>query len=143
MLPPFARVGTGGDPAVETLRNAIFAAIDGIDAAIETGMMQIARLDAANTLFEYDAQRILEGWLGGQNIIRQRLLDALEREGITPTAIVGQRYDNHLHKAVGMIPADAAHPAGTIAAVRRRGYAGHNGRMRIAEVVVATASETR
>ena len=81
----------------------------------------------------------IESWLAGLGFVRQRLLGALAAQAVRPIVAVGQPFDPNYHVAIGVTPATASHPAGSVAEELRRGYlAGERG-LRHAEVVVAAA----
>jgi molecular chaperone GrpE len=90
-------------------------------------------LQAAGRLPEADALR------RGLELL-QRDWDAFfAREGVVPVAHPGDRFRLEEHEAVGDAPADAAHPAGSVAEVVQQGYRFPGGLLRPAKVLVARA----
>ena len=101
-----------------------------------------ARLEAA------DAQRVLEPLLrqviqvvdripestpdGLVASVRHELLDLLERQGVYPYAVLGERFDPNLHRAVG---AADVHD-GRVVRELRTGYVQGERVLRVAEVEV-------
>lgn len=115
------------------LIEALMPILDSIEAALESGSVQIAAIQ------DVEAREILRGWLEGQRLIRERLLALFEKEAIRPISTVGQVFDPYRHVAVETIY-DATRPTGTIVEERRRGYEFGTGSgqrvLRFAEVVV-------
>ena len=83
----------------------------------------------------------VESWLAGLTFVRKRLLDVLAAEEVRPIAAAGQPFDPNYHVALGVTPASARRPAGTVAEVLRRGYLAGERVLRHAEVVVAADTE--
>jgi len=78
---------------------------------------------------------VLEGWLDGLRLVRERLLAILEAGDVTPIPTVGHPFDPYLHVAVGTtIEGDG--PPGIIVQEERRGYQMPDGVLRYAEVIV-------
>ena len=132
----------------DTLK-AILPALDSLENAIVSGRryLQIrdraaktANLSPQQAILVSPADRaMLEGWLGGLNLVRERLLAILESGGVTPIASIGQTFDPYLHVAVGMtrqIPPGVPNTANIIVAEERRGYRSPAGVIRFAEVIV-------
>lgn len=74
----------------------------------------------------------------GQELIRRRLADILEKFGVEPLDPAGEAFDPQLHEALAARP-DAAAAPGSVLEVLRRGYRLHERLLRPARVVVATA----
>jgi molecular chaperone GrpE len=151
---------------------SILPALDGLDAALQTGQQRLEQpvaatpepsgaSDARPTLLQRlfgapapeapaaqpdggdSALRAdLGAWLVGLTFVRQRLLDVLATEGITPIAAEGRHFDPHVHIALQVVPAAEGLPAGTIAAELRRGYRTEDRVLRHAEVAVARGEES-
>lgn len=83
----------------------------------------------------------LRAWLVGLTFVRQRLLDVLAAEGITPIAALGLPFDPYVHSALHVVPAREGLPSGTVAAELRRGYRIDDRVLRPAEVAVARNDE--
>jgi molecular chaperone GrpE len=77
-----------------------------------------------------------EAWLAGLLLVEQRLLAALERQGVRPIPALGQPFDPHLHLAVG-VERDGGVPDGIVVREDRRGFWLGERVLRHAEVVVA------
>lgn len=73
--------------------------------------------------------------------VRNQLLEALKRHGVTPIPTAGQLFDPHLHMAIMQEPT-AEHPPGTILATFEAGYTHHDRVLRAAKVKVAAAPES-
>lgn len=76
----------------------------------------------------------------GMELIYQRLLETLKRNGLEPLACVGQKFDPHLHHAVEMAPDTEAEDQ-TILEERARGYNFRGRLLRPAMVKVAVKAE--
>lgn len=74
----------------------------------------------------------------GQELIRRRLADILEKFGVEALDPAGEAFDPQLHEALAARP-DAAAAPGAVLEVLRRGYRLHERLLRPARVVVATA----
>jgi molecular chaperone GrpE len=110
---------------------AMLPALDGLEAALESGRRQIEHLDGTE-----EARAALAAWLDGLRLVRDRMLDVLAQAEVQPIPAVGHSFDPHLHVAVGVDTTGRA-PAGTIVAEDRRGYRSPSGVLRYAEVVVS------
>jgi len=55
--------------------------------------------------------------------------------------VVGQPFDPQQHVAIGVVPANEEHPAGTVVEELRRGYLVGERVLRHAEVLVAASAE--
>ncbi|MDQ4077556.1 MAG: nucleotide exchange factor GrpE [Chloroflexota bacterium] len=87
-----------------------------------------------------ESDRALAAWLEGLELVRERFLALLEREGIQPIPALNQPFDPRLHIAVEAVPRDDV-PAHTVVAVVRQGYRQDERVLRYAEVVVAKVPE--
>ncbi|MBL7184017.1 MAG: nucleotide exchange factor GrpE [Anaerolineae bacterium] len=144
---------------------ALLPVLDGVEAGLESGERQIAplapqvwRMEDGESKGEdkkispplplspslslrgegeQDPQSaaILAAWLGGQRLLRDRLLAILNEAGIQPVPTVGQPFDPYRHIAVGTVE-DETLSDGQIVAEERRGYAAGDHVLRYAEVVV-------
>jgi hypothetical protein len=108
---------------------ALMPVLDSIEAGLNSGRAQLDYIDDAA------AREILEGWLEGQRLLRERVLTLLERENVRPIPTIGEHFDPFRHVAVESIY-DAARPVGTIIEERMRGYMLDKRVLRFAEVVV-------
>jgi molecular chaperone GrpE len=82
----------------------------------------------------------ITGWLRGLEIIRERFLRLLEREGIERIPDINQRFDPHLHVAVDTEErTDVAE--NTIVSVIRKGYIYNDRVLRYSEVIVAKSPQ--
>jgi len=105
--------------------------LDSIESGIRSGVNQVKVLHATTP----EAAQILSAWLEGQYLLRKRLLQILEVEGIERIPTVGQAFDPKLHCAVKAVQ-DSNHITGVILAEERGGYR-HNGTvLRYADVIV-------
>lgn len=71
----------------------------------------------------------------GVELVRDKLLVALEGQGMVPMEATGQAFDPNLHEAVQQVPGDGGDP--TVAEVLRTGWMMHDRVLRPAMVVVA------
>jgi molecular chaperone GrpE len=110
---------------------AMLPALDGLEAALESGRRQIEQLGGTE-----EARTTLAAWLDGLRLVRDRMLEVLAHAEVEPIPAVGHPFDPHLHVAVGVDTTGRA-PAGTIVAEDRRGYRSPAGVLRYAEVVVS------
>jgi len=93
-------------------------------------------LPAAPAPSASDRNTAFESWLEGLELVEQRLLALLEREGIQVIPAVGQPFDPHRHLAVA-VRAEPGVADGTVVAEELRGYSYGDRVLRHAEVVVA------
>ncbi len=127
------------------LLEAILPAVDGVDKAIASGRRYLRVRDQAaekpdltqeQAMLVSPADRaMLNGWLDGLRLVRERLLAILEAGGVTPIPTVGHRFDPYLHIAVDTT-SEGDVPPGTIVKEERRGYQTPDGVLRYAEVTV-------
>jgi molecular chaperone GrpE len=110
---------------------AMLPALDGLEAALESGRRQIEQFGGTE-----EARATLAAWLDGLRLVRDRMLDVLTQAEVQPIPAVGHPFDPHLHVAVGVDTSGRA-PAGTIVAEDRRGYRSPAGVLRYTEVVVS------
>jgi len=83
---------------------------------------------------------MLEGWLRGLELVRERFLSLLALEGIQPILAQGQSFDPRLHVAVeAQVRADVQ--PGVVVTVLRKGYRQRARVLRYAEVVVSRAPQ--
>jgi molecular chaperone GrpE len=73
----------------------------------------------------------------GVVMVLQQFQELLKRHGVTRIEAEGQPFDPNLHMAVAQRPADATHPANTVAQVVEHGYMMHDRVLRPARVIVA------
>jgi molecular chaperone GrpE (heat shock protein) len=82
---------------------------------------------------------VLEAWLQGLTLMRERFLAVLAGEGIEVMAALHTPFDPHVHVAVQTEIRDDVAPQ-TVIRVLRQGYRQHQRVLRYAEVVVARAA---
>jgi molecular chaperone GrpE len=82
-------------------------------------------------------QEAYAAWLKGLELVRERLLETLAREGVEPLEAIGQPFDPHCHVALDTVPAQGDVLPGAVVSELRRGYAVGDRVLRYAEVVVA------
>jgi len=111
--------------AQESLVRDLLPVLDDLDRAI-----------AASKSREEDA------FHSGLRLIRDRLWQVLEKEGLEPIAAKGSPFDPELHDAVAQQPAEGQ-PAGTILEATVPGYRFRGRVLRHAQVVVAGPREER
>ncbi len=151
--------------AVETARqewlSALLPVLDGLEDAFTAGNIQIERLETGYDERETeqrqqrgllarfrqswsrtanapdrDALTLLNAWLDGLRVLRDRMWALLEEEGVRVLPTAGHPFNPHLHIAVDTTDCrDLA--AGLIVEERRRGYQVGDRVIRFAEVVVA------
>ena len=75
-------------------------------------------------------------WKEGMELIRQKLMSILEKEGVRKLEAVGEKFNPVLHEAVAPHPTDTV-PEDTIVAVQQHGYTLNGSLLRPARVTVA------
>lgn len=75
-------------------------------------------------------------WKEGMDLIRQKLLSVLEKEGVRRIEAMGEAFNPVLHEAVAPHPTDTV-PEDTIVAVQQHGYTLNGALLRPARVTVA------
>ena len=75
----------------------------------------------------------------GVEMVQQRLVSTLEKEGLAPLRPAGETFDPNLHDAIGQRPAPPGITPGTVLEVAQPGYALRDRILRHARVVVASA----
>jgi molecular chaperone GrpE len=111
--------------------SSLLPVLDSIESGIRSGLSQIKALHATAP----EAAQTLSAWLEGQYLIRKRLLQTLEAEGIERIPTVGRTFDPELHFAVKAVQ----HPDrtnGIILAEERGGYRYNGTVLRYADVIV-------
>jgi len=73
----------------------------------------------------------------GIQLVRDRLMKILEREGVVPIRPEGQPFDPNLHDAIGERVAPPGIPPGTVLEVAQPGYMMRDRVLRHAKVIVA------
>lgn len=96
---------------------------------------RVSRLDPERT----PASAVIEGI----RLLDRKLVDTLEREGLTRIGEVGEPFDPHRHEAISTLQAPSAELGGTVAAVAIPGYAFGSQLLRPAQVQVYEYSATR
>lgn len=84
----------------------------------------------------------MAGWLHGLEIVRERFLRLLEREGITRIPDLKEAFDPHLHVALETEERDDV-PDNMIIKVIRKGYTHYDRVLRYAEVIVAKTPQRK
>ena len=75
-------------------------------------------------------------WKEGMELIRQKLMSILEKEGVRKIESVGEKFNPVLHEAVAPHPTDTV-PEDTIVTVQQHGYTLNGSLLRPAKVTVA------
>lgn len=131
----------------------ILPALDGIDEALRSGqaildkpfepaargsglLRWLGSPEAPADTTAEELRNTMHSWLVGLSFIQQRLLDALEAEGVRPIVAQGQPFDPQLHIAMHVVPPEEDLPPGMVAAELRRGYLAGKKVLRHAEVAV-------
>lgn len=134
----------------------ILPALDGLDEAVRSGYILLGKASsspASTTIFDRLRERAgmppgayasmrnsMHSWLIGLTFVRQRLLNMLEAEGVTPIAAQGKPFDPQLHVVLNVVPATDDLLPGMVASELRRGYMAGTRVLRHAEVTVAKAT---
>jgi molecular chaperone GrpE len=152
----------GQAEAVHDLLGALLPALDGLEAALDSGERLLAypgsnpsderwvaghlegdgAKGGATRLALQSDRALMAAWLDGLRLVRERLLALLADASVAPIPTVGHPFNPHLHQAVGTAT-NSAYPPGTIVAEQRRGYTGPGGVLRYAEVIVNRDAEIR
>ena len=111
--------------AAEGVIRELLPVIDGLDQA----------------LVAVDKQADPEAVIKGVHLIYRQLLGLLEKEGVKRIPTIGERFDPHLHEAVGHVEAPKGTPEGTITEEVHVGYTMHGKVVRPAIVRVAKHAE--
>ena len=96
---------------------------------------RVSRLDPDRT----PASAVIEGVA----LLERKLVDTLEREGLTRIGEVGEPFDPHSHDAISTLSTPSAELGGTVAAVAIPGYAFGSQLLRPAQVQVYEYSAPR
>lgn len=72
----------------------------------------------------------------GVELVREQILDAFKRHGITPIDALHQPFDPNLHQAVMQMPV-ADHPPNTVIQVLEQGFLIRDRLLRVASVIVS------
>ena len=72
----------------------------------------------------------------GIRLVQQQMVNALQRAGIEPFSPLGEKFDPHVHEAVGTTPVEGTE-SGTVVEVYAAGYRLGDDVLRAAKVVVA------
>jgi len=113
------------------LAQAILPVVDAIQAGLQTGQNQVQVV----AVHSAEAAQILDGWLAGQRLLRDRLLRLLAAEDIHVMQPIGQSFDPYRHVAVKTI-SRPDQPNDTVIAIERDGYLHGDAVLRFADVVV-------
>ena len=142
----------------------MLATLDGLEAGLEDGRVLISALsDVQHRLKDTAVQRWwramaeatgikrplpevpvaeLESWMGGLELTRRRLLDALARRNVTPIDAVGGPFDPYLHEAVA-VESCPPEQDGLVLREERRGYRTPERVIRLSQVVVGKAGQAK
>lgn len=83
----------------------------------------VGSLDDLDRVAHLDPNRASsESVIGGVGMVERKLMDALEREGLTTIGEVGEPFDPHVHEAIGTVPSPSPEQEGHVAAVAMRGF---------------------
>jgi molecular chaperone GrpE (heat shock protein) len=110
---------------------AFIPVIDSIEAGLRSGVRQLRQVKQTAP----DAAHILYGWLSGQRLLRERLLNLLEKEGIEPINTVDCPFDPYQHVATKIV-SRSDKPANTVIRIERPGYRQGDDVLRFAEVIL-------
>lgn len=110
---------------------AFIPVIDAVEAGLYSGIRQLKQLQQTQP----DATKLLAGWLNGQRLLYERLLNLLQAEGVEPIEALGKPFDPYLHVAVKAVTIPDK-PANLIVKVERTGYIHDDDVLRFADVVV-------
>ncbi len=113
------------------LATTLLPVADGIAVGLQAGASQVEAVSVESA----EAARILEGWLSGQRLLRERVLRLLEAEGIHLMQPIGEMFDPHRHVAVKTV-SRPDRPNHMVIAIERDGYLHGSDVLRFAEVVV-------
>ena len=111
--------------AAEGVVRELLPVIDGLDQAL-------VAVDKKS-----DPQAVAKG----VHLIYRQLLGLLEKEGVKRIPTVGEKFDPHLHEAVGQVDAPKGTPEGRIMEEVHVGYTMHGRLIRPAMVKVAKSGE--
>ena len=95
----------------------------------------------SQALVAVDKQSDPEAVVKGVHLIYRQLLGLLEKEGIKRIPTIGERFDPHLHEAVGHVPATDGQQEGTIVEEVQVGYTMNGKVIRPAMVKIAGESD--
>jgi molecular chaperone GrpE (heat shock protein) len=155
------QIKTAQDDARLDVVQAVLPALDSLDEAIRSGgtvlaqhaMPQRRGLGAmlanltGQTAHEQEVigalREALDAWIIGLGYVQQRLLTVLDAEGVRPIEATGQPFDPRRHVVLDVVPAGEELPPNTVATEFRRGYLVYDRVLRLAEVAVTRAEETR
>ncbi len=131
--------------ARQEILTAFLPALDSVEHALSSGERYLGLRDKAATrtdltpaqarLVSPADRAMLNGWLDGLRLTRERLLAVLAAGNVTPIATIGQPFDPFLHRAVS-VTAVGSGPPNTIVAEERAGYQSPSGVLRYADVIV-------
>lgn len=91
-------------------------------------LQRFASLDPSST----DTETVVEG----VGMVERKILETLEREGLSPVGEVGEPFDPNVHEALSVLPAPSPEEDGTVANVVSPGYQFGNQLLRPARVQV-------
>lgn len=79
----------------------------------------------------------LDALLAGVRVVRDQMLAALQKHGVTPIEAVGQPFDPEHHEAVALLPSEL-HPEGNVAEEVQKGYRMDGRTIRATRVAVSS-----
>lgn len=91
-------------------------------------LQRFASLDPSQT----DTATVVEG----AGMVERKIVETLEREGLTEVGEVGEAFDPNVHEAIAVLPASSPEEDGTVANVVSPGYQFGNQLLRPARVQV-------
>lgn len=109
------------DGIIEAIIKDLLAIADGLEAGIQSGNLISNQED--------------NSWINGMKIVRQRVMELLEKLGVHPIQSLGTEFNPFFHKAID-IGNNPEVNDNIILAEQRRGYVRNNKVIRYAEVIV-------
>ncbi len=103
----------------------------------------LSAIDDLQRVAHFDPQNVTaSAVLEGVGLVERKLLDTLEREGLTRVGEVGEAFDPNLHEAIGILPAPSPEQDDHVAAVAIPGYRFGEQLLRPAQVQVYRHADT-
>jgi len=81
----------------------------------------------------------LDTLLAGVRVVRDQMLAALQKHGVTPIEAAGQPFDPEHHEAVALLPSES-HPEGNVAEEVQKGYRMDGRTIRATRVAVSSGA---
>ncbi|MBA3711466.1 MAG: nucleotide exchange factor GrpE [Pyrinomonadaceae bacterium] len=131
----------------------LLSVVDALDASLAAAQGTLARLQetsdhsAKGIVFKFSTARALRDslteavaamrqWNEGQQLVRERLMQALQSLGLRAVETIGRPFDPGFHRAVSVESREGV-PSGTIVGEDLKGYMLDGKILRYAEVIVA------